>query len=94
MPGKSRHRRGKPSLQSKKKERASQPAILAQQPTAVQAQGSVSHPEIPTPQAGVPTTGTKPAAVRFPYITTELRTIGILAGIMLIILVVLALVLS
>ena len=37
---------------------------------------------------------TKPAGIRYPYIATELRIIGILAGIMLIALIVLALVLS
>jgi hypothetical protein len=36
----------------------------------------------------------KPAAIRYPYIAAELRTIGILAGVMLIVLVVLARVLS
>ena len=94
MPGKSRHRRGKLSFQSKKKERTSQPAILAQQPVAVQTQEPVPRPKLTVPAVSVPTTGTKPAAVRYPYITAELWTIGILSGIMLIVLIVLALVLS
>ncbi len=95
MPGKSRHRRGKYSIQSKKgKGRLSRPAVAVQRQTIAQAHESVPLSNVSASSAGVPTPKAKPAAVWYPYIATELRTIGILAGIMLIILAVLALVLS
>ncbi len=95
MPGKSRRRRDKYSPQSKKKRGKSNHPPLPVQPSAIaQADEPVSSPNLPVPKAGVPTPRAKPAAIRSPYITTELRTIGILAGIMLIVLVVLALLLS
>jgi len=91
MPGKSRHRKGKYSLQKRRKKgRPSRPAIAAQQPAVTQAQQPASRPSAPAPSTSV----TKPAAVQYPYIATELRTIGILAGIMLIILAVLVFILS
>ncbi|MFC1941246.1 hypothetical protein ACFLWL_02410 [Chloroflexota bacterium] len=95
MPGKSRHRKGKYSFQSKKgKGRPSRPPILAHQPAVTQTSEPVSTPEVSVSSASVPSPATKPVVIWHPYITTELRTIGILAGIMLIVLIVLALVLS
>ena len=95
MPGKSRHRRGKYSVQSKKKKsRPNRPTTLAQQPVVAQSDEPVSSSVVPVPSASVPTPMAKPATVGHLYIATELRTISILAGIMLVILVVLALVLS
>ena len=94
MPGKSRRRKGKYSPPTKKKKgRSSRPTILAQQPAVAQTHESVSSPKVPAPSASVPTPMVKPTAVQYPYIAAELRTIGILAGITLIVLVVLALVL-
>ncbi len=91
MPGKSRRGRGKYSPQSKKRKgRPSRPSVLAQQPAVTQTHEPVSSPDASVPSAGVPTPMAKPAAVRYPYIATELWTIGILAGVMLIVLVVLA----
>ena len=93
MPGKSRHRKGKHSPQSKKREsRRRFLATVAQQQAVAQTYEPVSRPSVPAPSASVPTPMVKLAAVRYPHIATELRTIGILAGIMLIILAVLALV--
>jgi hypothetical protein len=95
MPGKSRRRRGKYSTQSKRKKgKLSRPTAVVQQQAVVQAHEPLSLPNVSASPAGVPTTIAKPVAVRYPYIATELRTISILAGIMLIILIVLALVLS
>jgi len=95
MPGKSRHGRGKRSPQSKKrKSRRHFLAPVAQQQAVARTHEPVSHPGVSAPSARVPTPMAKLAAVRYPHIATELRTIGILAGIMLIILAVLALVLS
>ena len=95
MPGKSRRRRGKYSIQSKKKKgRRSRPTILVQQPAVTQTHEPVSSPDVPVTPSSVPTPMAKPATIWYPHITSELRNIGILAGIMLIILIVLALVLS
>ena len=95
MPGKSRRGRGKHSPQSKKrKSRQRFLATVTQQQAVAQTYEPASHPGVPTPSASVPTPVAKLAAARYPHIATELRTIGILAGIVLIILVVLALVLS
>ncbi len=95
MPGKSRSRKGKYSAQGKKKKgRTGRPTMLAQQPATAQTHESVSSPKVPVAPVSVPTPMVKPAAISYPYVAAELRTIGILAGIMLIVLVVLALVLS
>ena len=94
MPGKSRHRKGKHLPQSKKgKSRQRFSAPVAQQQAVAQTYEPVSRPGVPAPSVSVLTPVAKLAAARYPYIATELRTIGILAGIMLIILTILALVL-
>jgi len=95
MPSKSRHGRRKRSFQGKKKKsRRSPPGVVAQQQAATQ----TDKPDIPSkvvaPSASVPAPTPVLTAVRYPYILTELRRVGILAGIMLAILVVLVLVLS
>jgi len=95
MPGKSRRGRGKYSPQSKKKkDRLGRSATLARQPVVAQTHESVSSPDVSVPSVMVPTPVVKPAINEYPHIATELRIIGILAGVMLIVLVVLALVLS
>ena len=93
MPGKSRHRKGKRLPQSKKRrQRFSAP--VAQHQAVAQTREPVSRPAVSAPSPSVPTPVAKLVAIRNPHIATELRTIGILAGIMLVILAVLALVLS
>ena len=93
MPGKSRRKKGKYSFQTKiKKRRPSHPATLTQQPAIIPTHEAVPSPKVSVPSAKVPAPMTKLA--EYPYIATELRTIAILAVIMLIALVVLALVLS
>ncbi|MFC2005830.1 hypothetical protein ACFLVG_02575 [Chloroflexota bacterium] len=95
MPGKSRHGRGKYSLQSKKKKgRPSHPAALAQQPAVTQIHKPISSPNASVPLASVPDLMSEPTVSRYRYVAKELRAIGILAVVMLVILVVLALVLS
>ena len=95
MPGKSRRGRGKHSPQGKKrKSRQRFLATVDQQQTVTQTYEPVSHPSVPVPSATVPTPMAKLATARYPHIATELRTIGILGGVVLIILAVLALVLS
>ena len=94
MPGKSRHGKGKHHYHSKKSRAehrhiatALQPPVVADTPTPA---ATVSTP----PPVKAPTSPKALKAVRYPYITDELRRIGILAGIILVILIVLALVLS
>ena len=92
MPGKSQRGRGKHSTRSKKRHstlaRVAQPRAAAE--TYESAAPAVPLPSKPTPMAA-PVAA--PAGARYHYIITELRRIGILAGVMLVILVVLALVL-
>ena len=92
MPGKSKQRKGKYLAKRKKGEGGvSRPSLATQPSTATQAQRPepVSSPAMPVPLVSRPVQPAKPA-VQHPYIATELLTIGILAGIMLTILVVLA----
>ena len=87
MPGKSRHGR-----QSKKKKyRLGSSAIAAQKPEITQPHESVAPAKVSAPPATAPT---PMPATRYPYVATELRRIGILAGMTLVILIVLALVFS
>ena len=93
MSGKIRRKRGKHSAQGKRKiDRSSHPTMLPRQPAVAKINEPVSSVKMPHPSAGVPAPMAKPQAVQYPYISTELRTIGILAVIMLAILIVLALV--
>lgn len=95
MPGKSRRGRWRQPPQRKKgKGRRSPLAIVAHRKAVAQSYESVSHPEVSTPSVSVPTSMVTLSTARYPYIVTELRRIGILAGIILAILVVLALVLA
>ena len=95
MPAKSRHRGGKRLSQGKgRKSRQRSSTEVSQQPITAQTGGPVSGAGASAPPVSVPTPRAKPAVVRYPYITSELLTIGILAGLMLVILIVLALVLS
>ena len=90
MPGKSRRGRGKHSARSKKRQGTL--ARVVQQRVASETYEPAA-PVVPASSPSVPTPITTPTGARYPYIITELRRIGILAGIMLAILVVLALVL-
>jgi hypothetical protein len=84
MPSKSRRRRGKYSApRGKKKGIISRPPATVQQQTVTQAKKAV-------PVVHPPTSTIKPAILQHTNVATELRTIAILAGIMLIILIVLA----
>ncbi len=95
MPSKSRHGRRKRSFQGKKKKsRRSPPGVVVQRQTDIQIDKPVAPPRVVAPSASVPAPMPVLTAVRYPYILTELRRVGILAGIILVILVVLVLVLS
>jgi len=95
VPSKSRHGRRKHSFQGKKKKgRRSPTGVVAQRQAVTETPKPVAPPRVVAPSASAPTPMPVLTAVQHPYILTELRRIGILAGIMLVILVVLALVLS
>jgi len=87
--GKSRHGKGKQPPRSKRRKTVQRPVVAAQAP-AQQAHQEVVSP----PQAAQATPRARVATAEYPYIAGELRRIGILAGAVLVILVVLALVLS
>ena len=97
MSGKSRRGHAKHISQSKKKRsRVSHATIAVQQPVAAAAvapEPAVAAKVVaPVSKASTPTR--KPSAISYPLVSVELRRIGILAGIMLVVLVVLSLVLS
>ena len=95
MPGKSRHGKGKQSVRCKRRRSGrGSVAIAAQQPPVSQAYETVPKPKVSTPSPSTSTPSAAVSTIRYPYIVAELRRIGILAGIMLVILVVLTLVLS
>ncbi len=94
MVGKSQHKKKKHSFQSKnKKLHQGRPAEVAQQPAIAKVHEPVPPPGVPASEASASPKVEKPTAVPYPHIATELRTIGILAGIMVIILIVLSLIL-
>ena len=95
MPGKARRGKGRYLTQSKKgRGRSNRMTVPAQQPPAAQPHEPVSSPEVSVPSASVPTPIAKLTSVVYPYVVAELRSIVVLAGAMLIVLVVLALTLS
>ena len=87
MPKKPRH--GK-ALQTKKKKKR-QPAVAA--PAALPVTALKDAPAVLAPVSSAPVTKAKVRAVKYPYVTAELQRIGIFAGAIVVILVVLALVL-
>lgn len=90
MPSKSRRgRRGK-----KRKGKKGFAAPGAQPAAVTQAYESRPQPDTRIPSAKMPAPRATVPAVQYPYVAAELRKIGIVAGIILVILVVLALVLS
>ena len=95
MPGKAGRGQGKhPTRSKKRKGRRDLPAPVAQQQAASPAREPTITPGVSSPVISAPTTRARPTFARYPHIAAELRRIGILAGIMVVILVVLALVLS
>lgn len=95
MPDKSPHGKGKHHSQSKKsKAKQRYAATASQQQTAA----PIPEPSLPASKSAPPTKVATPKAtapiIQYPYITAELKRTGILAGVILVILIVLALVLS
>ncbi len=97
MIGKSQHGKRKHSFRDKKK-RSQQYTSVATSQHSVAAQpigpAAAPRPTAPAVSVPAPTTKTKTTIARYPYIVAELRRFGILAGIALVVLIVLALVLS
>ena len=96
MPSKQRHAKGRqPSRSKKRKSTRGSLATAAEQPVVSQTYEPVSRtkaPETLTSAVNVPASSAV-STVQYPYIVPELRRIGILSGIMLAVLIVLALVL-
>ena len=88
MAGKSKHKRGKRYHPGSKKgkNRRHFAAPITQQPAVTETHEDISQPIVSAPPITTPSPAARPIT-RYPYITTELRTIGILAGIILIILI-------
>jgi hypothetical protein len=84
MSSKSRHKRGKHSFQGKKRKDRRTPVVTATEtPVAAQAYTPAASSQVVAPSARVPTPTPRPAMVKHPYVASELRRIGITAGIML-----------
>ena len=95
MAGKSRRGRKKQSFQSKKKKSGRSLRNVVQQQAVTQTSEPVTTPQQPlSSSVSIPTSVVKPAFTQYPYVIAELQRIGILAGIILVILIVLALVIS
>jgi len=90
MVKKSRRGKGRQPPQSKKRKRRQISPVIPSQPQAVVQN---YEPTAPSTVAASPIKKPTQVVARYPYITGELRRIGILAGIILTALVVLALVL-
>jgi hypothetical protein len=93
MAGKSRRKRAK-QAQRRKIEARQRSTTAIRMPGTPEPGEPAAHPEAPSPPVTVPQQPAMTQTIRHPYITAELRTIGILAGIMMIILIVLYFTLS
>ena len=94
MPDKSKHgKRKHPHLSKKSRAKQRHGTIALQQPVATEPPRPAAAFSTP-PSSRASVSPATPRAVQYPYITAELRSIGILAGIILVILIVLSLVLS
>lgn len=92
MPGKSRHRKGKYSFQAGKRGETGQTARPPGQPAAFPAAKPASSQVRQVPSQSSVSLAQESVVVDHPFISAELRTFGILAVLMLVILVVLALI--
>ncbi|MBN1862282.1 MAG: hypothetical protein JW790_01385 [Dehalococcoidales bacterium] len=91
MSSKSRRKRGKHSFQTKKrKDRLTPTAMATEAPATAQTYTSDTPPPASTPPVSAPASKAAPAASGYPYVTGELKRIGIIAAIMLAVLVTLS----
>jgi hypothetical protein len=94
MPGKSRHGKGRhPHYSKKSRAKQRQGATVLPQHVISDTSRPVTTASTPPP-SDASSSPAKPKAIQYPYITSELRSIGILAGIIIVILIVLAQILS
>jgi hypothetical protein len=93
MPGKSRHGKGRHPHHSKKSKAKLHSAMALTQPGVADTSQPAAAASTP-PSSDVSASPTKFRTPQYPYITAELRRIGILAGIIIVILIILAQVLS
>lgn len=92
MPGKSRHSKGKHTTGGKRRKTPhSSLPVAAEQPSVPTTGESVGKSEVSASSVGVPAPSAVAPQAKYLYIASEIRRIGILAGIMLVVLVVLAL---
>ena len=94
MADKSQHGRGHAARSKKAKAKQRSAVMSSGQPPVAQMPKPAVSPPVTAPPASKRVLPTTARAIQYPYITTELKRIGIVAGIILAILVVLALVLS
>jgi hypothetical protein len=95
MPSKSRRKRGKHSFQGKKKKgMLTHVPTTAEQPVATQTYAPAAPSPTTAPPASAPTPTSQTAVAGYHYVPSELKRIGILAGIMIAVLVILSRVLS
>jgi hypothetical protein len=94
MPAKSKHGKGKHHHQSRRSK-----AIQRQNSSAIK-QNAVDETQVPTDGLDIPpvtkvrTEPVKVKTMQYPFIVNELRKVGILAGIILVVLIILAIILS
>ena len=96
MPKKSRRKRGKQSFHGKKiKDNLTPVPKTEEQPVTTQTRVPAAPPSMVTaPPVSKPVPTPTPTAARYPYVTSELKRIGIIAAIMIAVLVILSRVLS
>jgi hypothetical protein len=98
MPGKSRHGKGKHHHQSKKSKALRRQGTAAATPaatgTTAAAPPAAAPPVKVTPSPKAAGTPAKPAVIEYPYAIDELKRIGILAGIAIVILFILSFIVS
>ena len=94
MSGKSRRARQKQLKVKKIKARATAPVVAGQRQAVARPSEPVYSPGVTAPVEKAPATAIAAAVTKYAYVTSELRTIGIMAGVILITLVVLSQVLS
>ena len=95
MPSKSRRKRGKQSFHGKKRKGKLTPVPkAAEQPVATQTGIPAAPSMVTAPPVSKPVPTPTPTAARYPYVTSELKRIGIIAAIMIAVLVILSRILS
>jgi len=94
MPGKSRHGKGKQYQSKKSKAKQRHASMAPHQQVAAAAPQPATPPREPAATTNEPAAPVTKAVSRYPYISSELRRIGILAGIIIVVLIILSQVLS